>query len=173
MKKSALDFLKPTEYGAFYKGYLEKVHEEDLTVGLLRSQEGFMGFLATLPHSKMNHSYAPGKWSVAELVQHVIDTERVLAYRALCFARNEQTPLPGFDQDAYAAHMKRDLWRIDDLISEYKTTRNATRTMFMGFNNVLLCRIGIASGTPMSTRAAGYTIIGHQEHHLNILRERY
>ena len=117
--------------------------------------------------------YAPNKWTIKDIFQHLIDTEKILAYRALRFARNDNTPLPGFEENIFAAHTIANDRTIFSLLEELMLVRTTTKMMFANFDTVMLLRKGIASEKEISVLALGFTIIGHQMHHLNIIEERY
>ncbi len=117
--------------------------------------------------------YAPNKWTIKDIFQHLIDTEKILAYRALRFARNDNTPLPGFEENIFAAHTIANDRTIFSLLEELMLVRTTTKMMFANFDTVMLLRKGIASDKEISVLALGFTIIGHQMHHLNIIEERY
>lgn len=117
--------------------------------------------------------YAPDKWTVKDIFQHVIDTERIFAYRALRFARNDDIPLPGFDENSYAVNTTANDRTIISLLQELILVRGTTKMMFENFNHPMLLRKGIASNKEISVLALGFTIIGHQLHHLRIIEQRY
>jgi hypothetical protein len=117
--------------------------------------------------------YAPGKWTVKDIIQHIIDTERILTYRALRFARNDETPLPGFEESTLSMHTRANERSIVSLFDELLLVRRTTKIMFENFNTEMLLRNGTASGKKISVLALGFTIIGHQLHHLKIIEERY
>lgn len=122
---------------------------------------------------KLGFAYAEGKWTLAEAIVHIIDTERIFQYRSLRIARNDKTPLPGFDQDDYVPQSNASGRSTTSLIEEYKAVRDATITLFSSFDEEAMLRIGIASDSKMSTRALGFIISGHQAHHVKIIKERY
>ena len=117
--------------------------------------------------------YAPGKWTIHDIFRHAIDTERVFAYRALRFARNDQTSLPGFDQVLFAANAEAEKLSLDELLSEFKVVRQSSIMLFHSFSDAALLREGVCSGIRISVLAIGFAIVGHQMHHLNIIREKY
>lgn len=130
-------------------------------------------FLSSLSEEKLAHRYAEGKWTIKEIVAHVIDDERIFAYRALRFARNDKTELPGFDQDDFARYSGANERSIENLLIEFAAVRHATIALFNSFTDEALLRSGVASGNIMSVRAAAYHIAGHEMRHLNIIKERY
>ncbi len=130
-------------------------------------------FILSLPEDKLTYRYARGKWTIKEILVHIIDDERIYAYRALRFARNDQTELAGFEQDDYAFYSGANARDIGDVLVEFATVRNSTIALFDSFESEALTRSGVASGNNMSVRAAAYHIAGHELRHLNIIKERY
>lgn len=130
-------------------------------------------FVLAIPEEKLSYRYAEGKWTIKEILVHVVDDERIYAYRALRFARNDKTELPGFEQDDYAFYSGANRRDIKDILAEFATVRHATISMFEGFDEQALMRAGIANGNIMSVRAAAYHIAGHEMRHINIIKERY
>jgi uncharacterized damage-inducible protein DinB len=130
-------------------------------------------FIRSIPEAKLLYRYAEGKWTIKEILAHIIDDERIYAYRALRFARNDQTELPGFEQDDYAAESRANVRTIEDLLNEFSAVRHSTIALFESFAEQVLTRSGIASGNIMSVRAAAYHIAGHELRHINIIKERY
>ena len=167
--------LIENEYAHYYKPYIDTLvaDEKSIVEYLKDTLDDAIGVLGNLPKDKQMYSYADGKWTIKELLQHIIDTERVFAYRALRFARNDTTPLPGFEQDDYAAIYNANNRDYKELLEEFEFTRKSIILLFKSFGNDELMRIGIASGNKMSVRALGYIISGHLQHHLNIISVRY
>ncbi len=167
--------ISPNEYAPYYAPYVEPLiaNEHSLVLNLHLAQEDFLNTLKTIDEAKHTYRYAEGKWSIKELVQHLIDTERVFAYRAMCFARKDSTPLPGFDENVYVEHSRGNDRPWKSLVTEMEVIRKATLLLFESFSEEELTQIGKASGYDMSVRAIGYCIAGHQRHHLKIIRERY
>nr|WP_275975815.1 DinB family protein [Geothrix terrae] len=130
-------------------------------------------FLRSLPSDLLHYRYAPGKWTIKEIIQHLSDDERIYAYRALRFARGDTTELPGFDQDAYTPETQANIRTLDDLIDEFATVRAATLSLYAGLGDEVLLRSGIASGNIMSVRAIAYHMAGHERWHMKVIRERY
>jgi uncharacterized damage-inducible protein DinB len=164
-----------TEYAPYFERYMQLSVLKDKTIieSLESAQDEFESVLRNLPDKKHSYSYAAGKWTLKELIQHIIDTERVFCHRALSFARNDQTQLPGFDQDVFvdnAAANERDYY---DLLDEMKVLRKSSIQLFKSFSKEALLRIGVASNNKISVRALGYLFSGHQIHHINIVKERY
>lgn len=165
--------LTSREYKSYYQVYIDKVGELDLINGLTKNGEVVMTFLESLPEEKYDFAYAEGKWTIKELVQHIIDTERIFTYRALSFARKEDVALPGYDENTYAVTSEANKRSKNSLLKEYKVLRLATIALFESFTDDMLCRIGNASDSDISVRALGFILIGHENHHCQILKERY
>ncbi len=165
--------LKSDEYHPFYKPYIDALGDVELLEMLRRQFVNFPQFLASIPEDKLHYSYGPGKWTVAEVLVHIIDSERVFQYRALRFARNDKTPLPGFEQDEYIPYSGAEQVTKESLVQHYQAVRQSTIALFSTFDEEALMHVGQASGVKMSVRALGFFCCGHQKHHRNILRERY
>ncbi|MEM9022483.1 MAG: DinB family protein [Bacteroidota bacterium] len=163
----------PEEYHTYYAPYVQLVPETDLREGLAVNWRELQDWITGTPESKGTYRYAEGKWSVNELLLHLGDAERVFAYRALCIARGDQTPLPGFDHDVYVANSAADGRSLKSILEELRTVREATRSLFQNLGEEQLLLRGTASGVPISVRALAYLTIGHTRHHLRILQERY
>lgn len=164
---------KPGEFEPYYATYIDAVREGDL-LRLLEEQAGEMAdLLRAFGEIRGTYRYAPDKWSVKEVLGHITDTERVFAYRALRFARADATPVPGFEQDGYVVAAGFDRRTLADLAEEFAAVRKATIELFAGLDAPALMRAGVASGFPMTVRAAAWIIAGHEQHHARILRERY
>jgi len=130
-------------------------------------------FILSLPEEKLTYRYAKNKWTIKEILVHIIDDERIYAYRALCFARNDKTELPGFEQDDYALFSNANERSIENILNEYEAVRNATITLFESFDEAALLRKGIANKNRATVRALGYHLAGHELHHINIIKEKY
>lgn len=157
----------------FYHNYVRLAGTGDLTATLYEQAGSFQQFLDSIPENKIEHSYADGKWSIKELLQHCIDAERIFAYRALCIARKDQTAFPGFDEEAYAKNAKTGNRKWDQLKEEFNAVRKSSAILFESFDEEQLEASGTASGHSNYVRAFGYIIIGHLRHHEKIIRERY
>ncbi|NNK20597.1 MAG: DinB family protein, partial [Flavobacteriaceae bacterium] len=142
--------LKEHEYNPYYRAYIEALGEVDLMKTLRKQIKNYPQFLASIPEDKLNYQYAEGKWTVAEVLLHVLDSERVFQYRALRFARKDQTPLPGFDQDLYVPQSGAGNRSLDSIIEEYKAIRQSTITLYESFEEDILKRKGVASNSNMS-----------------------
>lgn len=162
-----------TEYAQSYAGYVALVPEDEI-LGTIEQQSAVtQRLLASLDESKAAYRYAESKWSVKELLGHVIDSERIFAYRALAIARGETQPLPGFDENDYVRHADFDSWRLGDLSEHYALVRRATIVLFRNFPEKAWERRGTASGYSITVRALAWIIVGHERHHVKVLRERY
>ncbi|WP_396183404.1 DinB family protein [Flavobacterium sp.] len=170
MKSSS---LQSTEYATFYKPYIEALGEVELINELELSFTPFIDFLKTIPTDKQEYRYVEGKWTIKDIVQHLIDAERIFAYRALRIARKDQTPLPGFEENEYVETAFANSRTMEDLIEEFATVRQATLSLFKTFSDEQLTQMGTASEKPVSVRAIGCIILGHQKHHVNVILERY
>jgi DinB superfamily len=162
-----------SEHAPYFSRYIDLAPAGDI-LGTLATQIG--GTLAELRKVSEEDSlkrYAPGKWSVREVIGHMIDTERIIAYRALRFARNDHMELPGFEQDEYvaAAQFDRRPWTL--LLEEFEAVRRSSLLMFRGFSAEAWQRQGVANGSAISVRAAAYVVAGHELHHMRVLREKY
>lgn len=173
--QKSLNMIPKNEYNPYFEQYIQLATKDGKSIlkMLEESQTEFDTILRKLPKEKHNFSYAEGKWTLKELIQHCIDTDRVFCYRALCFARNDSTSLPGFDQDIFVANGNANQLDFYDLLDEMKTLRKSTIQLYKSFSEEALSRFGVASGNKISVRALGYLFSGHQMHHLNILKERY
>lgn len=165
--------LSSTEYNPFYGTYIKKTSNLTLREGLKSSGDKTISFLESLPKDKLEYRYAQGKWTIKEIIQHLMDAERVFSYRALRIARQDETPLPGFEQDDYIQPSQANKRSIEDLINEFKAIRLSTISLFDSFSNDMLMQLGTASNSPVSVRAIGFIIMGHEIHHCEVIKERY
>jgi len=163
----------PGEYAPYYGRYIDLVPGEDPLHALREGAEETRRLLEPLPESRGDARYAEGKWSVKEVLSHVADTERVFAYRALRFARRDETPLPGFDQDVWVAGLSTSGRTLRSFREELRAVRGASLALFGNLDAEAWDRTGTANDVRMSVRAAAFVIAGHEIHHRNILRERY
>jgi hypothetical protein len=168
--------LSTNEYSTFYSTYVKTVSAEyTLLEELEISLHRFIKFVQHIPLEKFDYRYAEGKWTIKEIIQHLMDTERIFAYRALRFARMDQTHLPGFDEDAYAlvVNPKANQRKLQEMLTEFTLIRQSTLALFQTFSEFELQQGGIASEAYISVRAIGFVLIGHQNHHQLIFEERY
>ena len=161
------------EYGAFYAGYVARVPAGDVLRTLETQLAETVAVVESFGEARAGHRYAPGKWSVKEVVGHLADTERVFAYRAMRIARGDATPLPGFDENLFVAHAGFDRRPLADLLADLRLVRQNSVALFRGLDDEALARRGTASDKPLTPRAAAYITAGHERHHLAVLRERY
>lgn len=164
--------LKSEEYPAIYEPYIETI-VNDINDELKNQIESFASFIKSIPEDKGTFTYAEGKWSIKEILCHILDTERVMAYRALRFARNDMTALASFEQDEFVTNGRHNERSFDSIIEEFTAIRKANILMFNTFNEIELSRKGMASDRLISVRAFIYVIAGHLNHHRIILQERY
>ena len=164
---------RETDYASFYAGYVSLVPEEDVLAAIEQQSSATQRLLSSLDDARGAYRYQEGKWSVKQVIGHVIDAERVFGYRALCISRGETQPLPGFDEQEYMREANFDDWRIGDLAESYALTRRANIVQFRNLPKEAWDRRGIASNNPVTVRALAYIIVGHERHHLGVLRERY
>ena len=161
------------EHDPYYGKYIARVPDGDLVGGLRNQLMDVVELLRGLPADKPDFAYAPGKWTVKEVVGHVMDVERVMAYRALTFARNDKTGLPGFDENQWAADASFGERTLDDVVEELEAVRGATIQFAKHLSTKEQTRRGKANGKEISVRALMYIIAGHERHHVALLRERY
>ncbi|MEP2238549.1 MAG: DinB family protein [Maribacter sp.] len=166
--------LQEDELQFFYSTYLKTLNEqEELKSALLKGRKSIEDLVHGLTDEQFLLSYGEGKWTVAEVLVHIIDTERVFQYRAFRISRNDKTPLPGFDHNIFVLESKANQRTKEDILAEYLTVRDASISLFDAMQDENLRRVGTASGIPWSVAALGLVISGHQKHHENILQERY
>ena len=161
------------EFNPYFGRYIDLVTADDALEPLAANIETTAALLGGLSDEKARYRYAPGKWSIKEVAVHMADCERVFTYRALTFARNDKSPLPGFEENEWAPMSGADARSISDIVTELRTIRAATIALFAGLDREALLRIGTANGSPMSVRGAAWCIVGHELHHQRILREKY
>jgi uncharacterized damage-inducible protein DinB len=161
------------ECGNFYLGYIDAATGNSVAELLQMHPKNIITQILDIPKEKADHSYAPGKWTIKQMLQHMIDTERVFGYRALRISRKDATPMAGFDENQYAANAPVEHRTIEDLKKELLLLREATDLMIGSFNEAQLNYRGIASNASITLRAVCFIIYGHNLHHLKILKERY
>jgi uncharacterized damage-inducible protein DinB len=163
----------PTEAAHEYFTYINRISNDDVVAALEAQRHTALSVIANISEEKSLHRYAPDKWSIRQLLNHVSDTERVFLHRALWFARGFGTPLPGFDQDIAVPHAAADQFSWASHIADFSAVRTATLTFFRNLPEDAWSRTGVASDNPVSVRALAYIIAGHVAHHIAILEERY
>jgi uncharacterized damage-inducible protein DinB len=161
------------EYASYYGKYVSLVPDADVVETLTRQNEDTLALLGGVTEERAGFRYEPGKWSIKQIVGHLIDTERIFAYRALAIARGEQKPLPGMEQDEYMATTNFDARTLADLAEEFSHVRRANTLMLRGLSDEAWSRRGVASDNEVTVRAIAYIIAGHEAHHVQILRARY
>jgi len=162
-----------TEYAPYFARYVQRVSDGDIVAHLRESGAVLNATLAALEEARGAHRPAKGKWSIREMLGHLIDTERIFVYRALHIARGGTAPLPGFDQDDYAAAAGSDARKLSDLRDEFRALRESTIRFFASLPDDAWARMGVVSGNDTSVRAIAHIIVGHTQHHLQVLAERY
>ena len=165
--------LQPNEFAPYYENYIKLVPEQDIVKGLVQQKEEMLHFFKSVPVFKHEFRYAEGKWTVKDIILHLIDAERIFAYRALRIARNDKTALPGFEENDYVITANANNREYESLLAEYESVRNATVSLFETFTSEDLLRLGTASNCSVSVRAIGYITLGHELHHKNVILERY
>jgi DinB superfamily len=161
------------EYASYYGTYIGKLPDRELLELLSVQLEETCALLRTVPDAQGKSAYAPGKWSVKEVAGHMIDTERIMAYRLLRVSRGDATPLPGFEQDDYVRSAGFNDRTLASLIEDLRLARASTLSLLRSLDETALQQRGVANGFPVSARALAYIIAGHERHHLEILRNKY
>lgn len=167
------DQLDPEGFNPYFGIYINKVGDKSLVDSLKDGRDLTINFFEFIPESKLEYSYAQGKWTPKELLLHLIDVERIFSTRALFFARSEGTDLSEFDENTFAKNSNANSRSINNLIEEYRHVRNATISMFESFSGDVLKNKGKASGSILSVGAAGFITCGHEIHHIQVIEERY
>lgn len=162
-----------SEYASYYEQYVSLVPETDYVQASAKQLTDTFALLRSIPEESGDKSYEPGKWSIKELIGHMLDTERVFVYRAFNFARGCALPLPGFDQDAFAKVANYSGYKLSDLIDEYEHLRKGNLSLFRHLKKEDWSREGVASDCKFTARAVAFIILGHERHHLNVLKARY
>ncbi len=175
MSDLELSFDRPQDgtFGEYYRKYIDLVPDGDLRRLLPVIFDANFRAMRTITPEQERHRYAPGKWSIREVVGHMADTERVFSYRALRVARGDTTPLPSFDENLFVREAQYDDIPLEQILGELMAVHASTILLFENMSDHVFGREGIASGHPISVRALAYIIAGHELHHMNILRERY
>ena len=160
------------EFPVYYKGYIDTV-ADDVLLELENQIELLPKFLSAISEEKASFAYAEGKWTIKEVLGHMLDTERIMSYRALCFARRDETALPGFDENVYVKHAHFNDRTLQSLLDEFVVLRKSTMYLLKSFNQEELNRSGISNDKPITVRALIFILAGHVNHHQHILKERY
>lgn len=173
--ESAMPISRPAadEFAPHYGTYIDETQGSDALPALQAQRESTAHFLATIPESRGGFRYAPGKWTLREVIGHLSDTERIFACRLLRFARGDETPLPGFDENQYVPAGAFEQRTLADVAREFMAVRDATLALVSSLDGPATLRRGVANGKRMSVRALAWVIAGHEVHHLRVIRERY
>ncbi len=173
MRRQGLRLPGPDEYESFYSTYVGLVTELDIVAVLEADGVAMLDFLGALTEVQADHSYAPGKWSLRQLIGHMIDAEWIFCQRAIWFARGAMAELPGMDQDEWAAAAAYDDVSVRDLCTQFNHLRSAGLMQYRQFSDAVMSQRGRASGCEFSVRALLYILAGHARHHEGVIRERY
>lgn len=163
----------PTSYPGYFQRYIDQVPEEDMLTAFDVQSGIAENFLVSISEEKSLHAYAEGKWTIKEILQHIIDAERIFAYRALSFARKDSTPLPGFEENDYAANSNANRRTWKSLIEEFIVVRKSTELLFKSFTAEALASSGTANNNLTSVAGIGFITLGHFYHHKKVITERY
>ena len=161
------------DYPEYFETYFQNIKDENPIELMVSQKKELLNLLSTTNENEANYSYTDGKWSIKEVLGHLIDSERVFCYRAVAIARGETQPLPGFEQDDYVNGGNFNSRELTDLIDEYQKIRDASIPLFKSFDETDYNKRGIANNNPLTVRAVLFLIPGHEKHHINILKERY
>ena len=162
-----------SEYEAYYHQYVSKVPQGDVLELMETRMRDTASLLAGIGADKAGYRYAPGKWSIKQVVGHLVDVERLFGYRAMAFARNDKTRLPSFEQNEYVEHADFDNRPLSDIAGEFECIRRSTVALFRSFDPDVLMRTGVASGFSFTVGSVAFIIAGHEIHHMGVLQERY
>lgn len=166
--------LSTNEYSLYQTTYINAFDSnKTLLDGLKEGLSQLVNFVKNIPAEKLEYRYEEGKWTIKDILLHIIDTERIFTYRGLRISRGDKTPLPGFEQDEYVPLAFANSRSIESLLEEYENVRKATISFFESLNEDQLLFLGTSSDNSISVRAIGYIITGHQNHHLKVISERY
>jgi hypothetical protein len=173
--KDTMPRMRPTpnDYSPYHAPYVDLVPEDDVVSAIEQESSQTQRLLSSLDESKAAFRYAADKWSVKQVVGHIVDSERIFAFRLLAIARGEQSPLPGFDENLYVENAKFDAWTLGDLAENYALVRRSTIVLLRNLPDEAWTRRGVANGAEASVLGFAYVIVGHERHHTRVLRERY
>jgi hypothetical protein len=166
---------KPVEgtFPPYFANYIDKVVEDNVADAFHNQQVVVNTFFDGIGEDKTNEPYAPGKWTLKELLQHIIDAERIFAYRSLCIARKEMNSLPGFDENDYVANSQANSRSWISLVDEFKLVRRCTEMLFDSFNQEMIDQSGFSNNSRVTVNALGFITVGHLAHHIGVIKERY
>jgi len=175
MKQEYRKISRPEEgeYAPYAMAYISLVPDDDVLQHLQQNAAAVKEMIKALPEEMLNKGYAPSKWTLKEVLVHIIDTERVFAYRAMCISRNDKTLFPGYEQDDYVRFSNANERSIENIMAEYESVRASSIAMLNSLSDDMLLRTGTANNAQVSVRGIAYQIAGHELHHLNIIKERY
>lgn len=165
--------LTPGTYPAFIEGYLSFVNADTVAEAIEKYSGSISDFFKNISPEKADYHYAEGKWNIKEMLQHIIDAERIFAYRALRIARHDKTPLPGFDEKDYAAAVNANERSWENLLEEFEAVRKSTDLLLQSFTQDQLKQSGTTNNQPNTVEALGFLVYGHILHHINVLKEKY
>ena len=170
-----MQILKPSNLDpkVYFKSLIDAVPETDLMTALEHLKYETLRVLRAIPVEKENYAYAEGKWTIKQLAQHIVDCERILAYRALSVARKEPGKLAGFDEGLYVQNDFSEWRSLKDICNEFEATRNSTQFLVSSFHPDILDQVGNANGVEVTTRTLSWFIAAHNVHHINVIQERY
>ncbi len=163
----------PSEFHPYFKPYMDKVSDIPLLEALELGAKETLSFFESIPQSKMNYRYSEKKWTIKDILLHIVDAERAFCYRALNFARSKNSNLEGFDENVYVVSAQANSRSITGLLEEYQAVRQASIVLFSSFSDEDLKRVGKANNAKLSVRAAGFLICGHEIHHIQVIKDRY
>jgi uncharacterized damage-inducible protein DinB len=164
---------QPTEHNSYFKRYLDQCDGTEFFDQYDKNTRLLVCFLESLPVEKHTYAYAEGKWTILQLLRHIIDCERVFSYRALVAARGDSTVLPSFDEDGYAAAVACETTSMEEMLEEFTVQRLSNRFLFEHMSEEQSCFTANVNGDPLSARAIAFILIGHVNHHLKVMQERY
>ncbi|MEJ6793215.1 MAG: DinB family protein [Lacinutrix sp.] len=165
--------LEKGEFLPYFQTYIDRIGELILVDGLEDGLKNVISFFKSIPEDKLEYSYEANKWTVKEIISHLIDSERVFAYRAMRFARKDKTAVAGFDENDYAKESYANTRTLEDLLEEYTLVRQSTIALYNTFGADASRSVGVAGSGEVSVRALGFLIAGHEKHHCEIIKERY
>ncbi len=162
-----------TAYPVYFKQYVDQVPEEDLSAAFSNQWPVINNFLSAITEERSIYAYAAGKWTIKEVLQHIIDTERIFNYRALCFSRKETASLPGFNENDYAANAHANARTWQNLVEEFMAVRQSTEWLFNSFSDDMMTSFGLSNNNPASVQSLGFITIGHFYHHQKVIEDKY
>ncbi|MCG1036418.1 DinB family protein [Polaribacter sargassicola] len=166
--------LNDNEYNEYYARYINKVSANtNLEIGYKEDEKMIIDFFSSITDEKLAYKYLPEKWTIKEVFQHIIDTERIFMHRFLRISRKDKTPLPGYDQDIYIDPSEANTKSIEELLKEFSITRSYSKNLINSISKENLKNMGFVSNSPMSARACAFLLLGHSIWHINIIKERY